>query len=452
LSTQHNETDNLSNVEPRTERRDRLHVVAETGRERALLIGLNVYPESREETLEHLEELELLADTAGADTVLSVVQNLPKRDVAHFIGRGKVEELKAIIEEEKITIVIVDGELSPAQARNLERAFERKVVDRTGIILDIFATRARTSEARTQVELAQLQYLLPRLSRMWSHLSKQYGGIGSKGPGETQIESDRRLVRTRITHLREKLERIDTQRETQRKGRAEMFRVALVGYTNAGKSTLMNEVTGAEVLAEDRLFATLDSTVRAVELAPGRTILLSDTVGFIRKLPSHLVASFRSTLAEVREADVLLHVVDASSDAAAAHIATVEETLRDIGAGHVPTIMVLNKVDLIPSDDDRLRDLLAKYPDAVAVSAARGFGIRALRDRLAEVYEQSFMELVVQLPIERWHQAARLYDLADVLDKEFDETNATMRLRFSPKVRDHVERILTAIGAETKGA
>jgi GTP-binding protein HflX len=260
----------------------RLHTIQEHERERALLVGLALWPVTREETVDHLNELELLADTAGADTVYKVIQSLPRMDSAFFIGKGKAEEIAQMVEEEGINLVIFDDDLSPVQARNLERVINRKVVDRSGLILDIFAKRARSSEARTQVELAQLQYMMTRLTRQWTHLSKQYGGIGTKGPGETQIETDRRLIRTRIALLREKLEKIDTQRETQRKGREERFRFALVGYTNAGKSTLMNELTGAGVHAEDRLFATLDSTVRAVELTQGRTVLVSDTVGFIR--------------------------------------------------------------------------------------------------------------------------------------------------------------------------
>jgi len=413
-----------------------------------MLIGLTVYPETREETMEHLEELELLADTAGADTVMRVVQTLPKREVATFLGKGKVEELGEIIEEEGINVVIVDADLSPVQARNLEKAFERKVVDRTGLILDIFAQHARSSEARTQVELAQLQYLLPRLTRMWTHLSKQYGGIGTKGPGETQIESDRRLIRTRIAHLREKLQRIDTQRETQRKGRAELFRIALVGYTNAGKSTLMNELTAAGVHVENRLFATLDSTVRSVELTPGRTVLVSDTVGFIRKLPSNLVASFRSTLAEVREADLLLHVVDASSPAVEDHIKVVEETLQQIGAADVPAALVLNKIDLLHTEDERLRDLMQRHPVAIPISAARGLGLQSLRSRLVEAVESTFEQIEVRVPIGRFSSLAKVYEYADVLNRRFDEEHAYLTVRYSPKVRDRIEHILFVSNAE----
>lgn len=426
----------------------RIHEVPIDQRERALLLGLTVYPETREETIEHLDELELLADTAGADTILKIIQTLPKRDVATFFGKGKVEELSEVIEDDDINVVIVDADLSPVQARNLERSFNRKVVDRSGLILDIFARRARTSEARTQVELAQLQYLLPRLTRMWTHLSKQYGGIGTKGPGETQIETDRRLIRTRISGLRQKLERIETQRETQRKGREELFRIALVGYTNAGKSTLMNELTGAGVHAENRLFATLDPTVRSVELTPGRTVLVSDTVGFIRKLPSNLIASFRSTLAETREADLLLHVVDASSVAVEEHIAVVDETLKQIDAANVPVIIVFNKIDLMQPGDERLRDLVFRHPNAVLISAARGLGLQSLKDALVEAVEATLVEVDVRAPIGNFNRLAKIYEYADVLDRRFDEEHVYATIRFSPKMRDHVEHVLAVARAE----
>jgi GTP-binding protein HflX len=428
---------------------NKLHTIASNERERALLIGITVFPETREETLEHLDELELLADTAGADTVMKVVQGLPRKDSAHFIGKGKVEELAQVVQDDDITLVVVDDDLSPVQARNLGRILNRKVIDRSGLILDIFAQRARSSEARTQVELAQLQYMLPRLTRQWTHLSKQFGGIGTKGPGETQIETDRRMIRSRIAHLREKLEKIETQRETQRKGRNELFRAALVGYTNAGKSTLMNEITGAGVHAENRLFATLDSTVRAVELTPGRSVLLSDTVGFIRKLPSHLVASFRSTLAEVREADVLLHVVDVASPSVNEQIRVVEETLKDIEAENIPVLMVFNKVDLLEPGDETLHDLQRRYPNSVSISAARGLGIQALRSKLVDLVEQTYVDRTVQVPIARYSFLSKIYEYADVLEKKFDEEYAYVRLRFSPKVRDHIEHILSLANSVT---
>ncbi len=425
------------------------HISNQT-RERALLIGLAVFPLTRDEATEHLNELELLADTAGADTVDKILQGLPRPDSAYFIGKGKAEEIAEMVEDEGVTLIIVDDDLSPVQTRNLERTINRKVVDRSGLILDIFASRARSSEARTQVELAQLQYMLPRLTRQWTHLSKQYGGIGTKGPGETQIETDRRMIRARISHLREKLGKIETQRKTQRKRREEQFKIALVGYTNAGKSTLMKELTGADVHAEDRLFATLDTTVRTLELKPGLTALLSDTVGFIRKLPPHLVASFRSTLAETIEADVLLHVIDIASPSVLEQMKVVEYTLEEIGATDIPVLLVFNKVDLIDSESDVLDDLLARYPDAIAISAARGLHVHALRERLIEIMEETYKERIVQVPIARYNQLMQLHDYAEILDRHFDDQYGTLRFRYSPKMNDHVEHILAAAQAEEK--
>lgn len=419
-------------------------------RERALLIGLAVWPNTRQIAEDHLNELEFLADTAGADTVHKIIQGLPKKDGAWYIGKGKVEEVTALVEEDDISLVIVDDDLSPVQIRNLEKAIGRKVIDRSALILDIFASRARTSEARTQVELAQLLYLMPRLTRMWTHLSKQYGGIGTKGPGETQIETDRRIIKTRIAHLREKLARIETQRETQRKGRSEMFRVALVGYTNAGKSTLMNELAGVNTVhAENRLFATLDTTVRAVEVKPGRTVLLSDTVGFIRKLPSHLVASFRSTLAEAREADLLLHVVDSSSPIVKEQIDVVNQTLKDIGAGEVPTLMVFNKADALKPGDETLRALMDAYPEGVAISAMTGLGVHALREKIAGLVEETYRERIVRVPMIRWHHIAKLHEYVDPLEKGFDNEHGYFHFRYSPKMEEQVARVLAAAQAET---
>ena len=428
----------------------KLHSPNLKARERAILIGLIVYPTTRQVAEEHIAELELLADTAGADTVHRLVQSLAKPDGATYIGKGKVEEVKEIIEkDESITLVIIDDDLSPVQLRNLEREFELKVVDRSGLILDIFASRARSREARTQVELAQLLYLMPRLTRMWTHLSKQYGGIGTKGPGETQIETDRRIIKTRISHLREKLTKIETQRETQRKGRSEMFRVSLVGYTNAGKSTLMNELVGErEVHAEDRLFATLDTTVRQVEIKSGRTVLLSDTVGFIRKLPSHLLAGFHSTLAEAREADLLLHVVDISSPSVYEQITVVEQTLKEIEAGDIPVLMVFNKIDLLEAQSDRLRDLSDRYAGSMAISAATGLGVHALREQVAEIVEETYSERIIRVPMSHWHHIARLHEWIDPIEKNFDEEHGYLQFRYSPKTHDHVEKALAAANAE----
>ncbi|MFT7298023.1 MAG: GTP-binding protein HflX [Sphingobacteriales bacterium] len=314
--------------------------------EKAVLVGVVHDRYTEAETFEFLDELEFLARTAGADTRKIFTQKLSKPDVKTFVGKGKLEEVRNFVVEENIDMVIFDEELSPSQLRNIERILECKILDRNNLILDIFATRAQTAQAKTQVELAQTQYILPRLTNMWTHLSKQKGGIGMKGPGETEIETDRRIVRDKITLLKKKLIKLDKQNESQRKQRAKMIRVALVGYTNVGKSTLMNLVSKSDVFAENKLFATLDTTVRKVVLG-NVPFLLSDTVGFIRKLPHSLIESFKSTLDEVREADILLHVVDISHPKFQSHMDTVNNTLEEIGAGEIPKITIFNKIDAI---------------------------------------------------------------------------------------------------------
>src|SRR5690625_3618398 len=295
---------------------------------------------------EHLDELELLAISAGAVTGGKVLQNRIHPDPATYVGKGKLDELAQMAAGRSIDVVIFDDDLSPTQVRNIEKGLKRKILDRSGLILDIFASRAKTAAAKTQVELAQLQYLLPRLTRFWSHLSRQEGGIATKVPGETQIETDRRLIGRRISQIKDRLEKLDRQRTTQRKGRSGVPRVSLVGYTNAGKSTLMNTLTESWVLTEDKLFATLDATVRKLSLK-NHDVLLSDTVGFIRKLPHHLIESFKSTLDEVRDADILLHVVDASGRMIEEYIDVVDSTLKDLNIGDYKKILVFNKIDLM---------------------------------------------------------------------------------------------------------
>ena len=312
--------------------------------ERAVLVGLITAGETEKQEQEYLEELAFLVDTAGGITEKTFTQKMQKPERATFVGTGKLEEIQAYVKAEEIDVVVFDDELSPMQLRNIENELNVKVLDRSHLILDIFASRAQSAQAKTQVELAQLQYLLPRLTRMWTHLERQKGGIGMRGPGETQIESDRRMIKEKISILKEKLKLIDKQNETQRKNRKEMVRVALVGYTNVGKSTIMNMLSKSEVFAENKLFATLDTTVRKVvfENVP---FLLSDTVGFIRKLPHHLVECFKSTLDEVREADILIHVVDISHPNFEDHINTVNETLKELGAIDKEMITVFNKID-----------------------------------------------------------------------------------------------------------
>ncbi|MXV14122.1 GTPase HflX [Hufsiella ginkgonis] len=312
--------------------------------ERAVLVGIVTPGETEDETREYLDELAFLVDTAGGETVRSFTQKMQRPERATFVGTGKLEEINAFVKSEEIDIVVFDDELSPSQLRNIENELQVKILDRSNLILDIFARRAQTAQAKTQVELAQLQYLLPRLTRLWTHLERQKGGIGMRGPGESQIETDRRLILQKISLLKEKLRQIDKQNETQRKNRGELVRVALVGYTNVGKSTIMNLVSKSEVFAENKLFATLDTTVRKVVIG-NLPFLLSDTVGFIRKLPHHLVECFKSTLDEVREADILLHVVDISHANFEDHIRTVNETLKELGAVDKPVITIFNKTD-----------------------------------------------------------------------------------------------------------
>jgi GTP-binding protein HflX len=312
--------------------------------ERTILIGLVKNRADAERIEDYLDELAFLVDTAGGITVKRFVQRLETPDPRTFIGSGKLNEIKLFVKEEGIDIAIFDDELSPSQARNIENELGIKVLDRNNLILDIFASRAHTSHARTQVELAQYEYLLPRLTRMWTHLERQQGGIGMRGPGEREIETDRRIVRDRISLLKEKLEEIDKVKTTQRKGRKDMVRVALVGYTNVGKSTLMNLISKSDVFAENKLFATLDTTVRKVVIE-NLPFLLTDTVGFIRKLPHSLVESFKSTLDEVREADLLVHIVDISHHDFEDQIRVVNQTLAEIGANDKPTILLFNKID-----------------------------------------------------------------------------------------------------------
>jgi GTP-binding protein HflX len=312
--------------------------------ERAILIGL-IYPgQDENRSREYLAELAFLTETAGAEPVNTFLQKLTISDPRTFVGSGKIEEIADFVANNKINIAIFDDELSPAQLRNIENALGCRVLDRTNLILDIFAKRARTSHARTQVELAQYQYLLPRLTRMWTHLERQRGGIGLRGPGETEIETDRRIIRDKIALLKERLKKIDMQMATQRKNRGKMVRVALVGYTNVGKSTIMNLLSKSDLFAENKFFATLDATVRKVVIG-NLPFLLSDTVGFIRKLPHDLVKSFKSTLDEVRESDLLLHVVDISHPRFEEQIRIVIETLRELGSAHKPAIIVFNKID-----------------------------------------------------------------------------------------------------------
>ncbi|MFP8489343.1 GTPase HflX [Gracilimonas sp. Q87] len=412
-------------------------------RERVALVGLYGPETTRFQAEEYLDELELLTDTAGGITVEKILQNKTHPDPSTYIGKGKLTELKRIMGERKIDTVIFDDDLSPTQLRNIEQVTDAKVLDRSSLILDIFASRAKTAAAKTQVELAQLQYLLPRLTRYWTHLSRQTGGIGTKGPGETQIETDRRLIGRRISVLKEKLDKLSKQRTTQRKGREDMTRISLVGYTNAGKSTLMNALTETGVFAEDRLFATLDSTVRRHELE-NHSVLLSDTVGFIRKLPHNLVESFKSTLDEVREADILLHVVDASSKMADEYIEVVEETLEEIEATNKRTILVFNKVDKM--DAHQVADMKQRYPNAIFVSAEQRIGLKELERSIEDMIELEYDNHTLQIPVSKYKAVAFIHENATVENESYEGTDVEMTFSMSEKDFKQLSHLLDTIG------
>ncbi len=395
--------------------------------ERAIAVGYERKGGNRKLAEEHLLELVFLAETAGAEVVETFFQEVERIHPGTAIGKGKVEEIKFYIEMKDIQLVIFDDDLSPVQAKNLENAFKVKVIDRSWLILDIFASRARTLEAKTQVELAQLKYLQPRLTRMWTHLSKQYGGIGTKGPGETQIETDRRIIKTRIQKLEKKLLHIDIQREQQRKGRDKLPRFALVGYTNAGKSTLMNILTDSGVYTEDKLFATLDTTVRTFPLPGGTKALISDTVGFIRKLPTHLVASFRSTLAEVAEADILIHVLDISNPFVEEQYQVVNDTLKELGAKNKPTILVLNKSDIIEDRSD-LQYFENKYENSLLISAKRGINILALLDAFRQKIEDISNIYKVLLPYSASGLLPKLYDVCTISERSDNDDGSLFKV------------------------
>ena len=336
----------------------------ETGQpeEKAILVGINYPGQDDHETEEYIDELSFLTETAGALPIKRFIQKLDVPNPGTFVGSGKIAEIAAFVAENRIDLAIFDDELTSVQLRNIEKVLQCRTIDRTNLILDIFANRARTSQARTQVELAQYQYLLPRLTRMWTHLERQRGGIGLRGPGETEIETDRRIIRDKITALKEQLKKIDTQMSTQRKNRGKMVRVSLVGYTNVGKSTIMNLLSKSDVFAENKLFATLDTTVRKVVIG-NLPFLLSDTVGFIRKLPHDLVKSFKSTLDEVRESDLLIHIVDISHPGFEDQIKVVNETLSDLGSANKPAIIIFNKIDAftyVARDGDDLTPVMKK--------------------------------------------------------------------------------------------
>lgn len=411
-------------------------------KEKVLLVGLYGLSSAKFQAEEHLEELAMLTDTAGGITVGRVLQQRNRPDVSSYVGKGKLQELKGQMKALDAKTIIFDDDLSPTQIRNVEKVTESKVLDRSALILDIFASRAQTSAAKTQVELAQLQYLLPRLTRYWTHLSRQSGGIGTKGPGETQIETDRRIIGQRIGVLKSKLEKLDRQRTTQRKSRDSMVRVSLVGYTNAGKSTLMNALTNSGVFAENRLFATLDSTVRRHQLN-NHEILLSDTVGFIRKLPHHLVESFKSTLDEVREADLLLHVVDGSCPMVHEYIEVVDETLKELKATKQDRILIFNKVDRM--NDEQHEMLRQEYPDAHYISAVRGIGLSELEAAIEDRIETQYLAIDVEIPLHAYKAVAFIHEHAHVDSEKYNENNVLISCKIDQKDFKQLSKMLDTI-------
>ncbi len=388
--------------------------------EKTVLVGLYGLETPITKAGEYIDELEMLVNTAGGKVIDKILQNRDKPDPTTYIGKGKLAEIAASAKQMEADIIIFDDDLSPTQARNIERETKIKILDRSGLILDIFASRAKTAAAKTQVELAQLQYLLPRLTRYWTHLSRQKGGIGTKGPGETQIETDRRLIGKRISVLKSKLEKLDKQRKTQRKGREGTLRIALVGYTNVGKSSLLNALTSTDVLAENKLFATLDSTVRRFD-TNSTSVLLSDTVGFIRKLPHHLVDSFKSTLDEIRESDMLIHVMDTASDSVLEYKKVVDETLKGIGSDDKPTILAFNKIDAV-SDPETLAGLKREFPDAVFISASRGIGLGKLENKIETYAMADYVKTDMKISLQNFKAISYIFDSAEVFHKKyFDE-------------------------------
>ncbi|MDQ3515481.1 MAG: GTPase HflX [Gemmatimonadota bacterium] len=381
---------------------------------------------------EHLEELDQLVDTAGGKVVGTLTQQLDRPNPATYLGKGKIEELGQRVTETGATLIVFDDELTPAQGKNVEDATGRRVMDRAELILDIFATRARSNEAKLQVELAQLQYMLPRLTRMWAHLERFKGGIGMRGPGETQLETDRRLINQRIKTLRQRLEEVERSREVQRSGRRDAFRASLVGYTNAGKSSILRGLSGApEVFVEDRLFATLDPLTRDVNIGENYPVVLTDTVGFIRKLPHDLVASFRATLSEVREADMLLHVIDANHPQWEEQLAVVNEVLAEIEAQEKPVMHVFNKVDQLGPDEfaalqDRVRD---EIPTAVFVSAIAEDGLEPLRRSLLASLRTQRPVIEVRIPGSDGKLLAEIHREGEVVGQAQDGEVVILRAR-----------------------
>jgi len=398
--------------------------------ENAFLVGVSHGDQTIEVVKEHLSELKLLAETAGAKVVGKITQNLRKINPQYFIGKGKALQIIEQAKKLSVKLIIFDDELNPGQVKNFLRLAKNiKIIDRNGLILDIFWKHAQTREAKTQVELAQLEYILPRLTRQWSHLERQMGGIGTlAGMGESQIEVDRRLIRQRISKLKKNLTYIEKERQTQSKRRKDEYRVALVGYTNAGKSTLMRALSGEDVFIENQLFATLDTTIRKVQLDNHHFILLSDTVGFIRKLPHDLVASFRSTLLEVLESNLILLVLDAASDQLSEHLNTIGEVLKELGAERYEALTVLNKIDLI-SDNGKINYLKRKYPDAIMVSAKDQLRLDRLIAEMIKSMNADYETAEITFSYEQGKELAKAQENVEVLERHYQDDSIRLKIK-----------------------
>ena len=409
--------------------------------ERAILIGLEKEGVSKWDLRDSMEELRELANSAGAEVVSTVTQKLQKPTAPYYIGKGKAEGLKSSIQDRQVTSVIFDNELSPAQGRNLENLLSRKVLDRTQLILDIFAQRARSREGRLQIELAQLQYLLPRLTRMWTHLSRQTGGIGTRGPGETQLEVDRRRVQERIARLERELESVRKTRAVQRQGRKrhQWPVAAVVGYTNAGKSTLLNLLTGADLVAEDKLFATLDPTTRSFSLPNNQRVLLTDTVGFLRKLPHTLIESFKATLEEVGEADLLIHVVDLSHARVDEQMAAVDSVIKELGAFGKQTVIVFNKIDNL--ENRELAEIYTKrFPGSVAISARTSEGLGTLVQALQDALSAWRLRSRFRIPASESALIAEIHRVGHVLELHYENENVLVVAHVPPHLEQKLAR------------
>ena len=414
-------------------------------REKAFLVGVILKGSSRVQIEEQLEELKFLADTAGADIIGKFTQNRSRPDPATFIGKGKAETIINQASELDCNLIIFNDDISPTQIKNLQKIAGEttKVIDRTGLILDIFTKHAKTKEAKTQVQLAQLEYFLPRLTRIWTHLERQMGGIGTRaGAGETQIEIDRRLIRSQIAKLKRELTAIEKQRKVQNNRRVNAFRIALVGYTNAGKSTLMNALTDADVLVQDQLFATLDTTTRKLEnIEVGIPVLLSDTVGFIRNLPHNLIASFRSTLGEIRDVDLLLKVFDASFGNIHEHIDTVEEVLKEMDMPNKTNIIVLNKIDAI-TGPQQLSGLKTRFKEASFISSLKNIGLKELSDRIEKTITSEFQKDVFHLSFKQTKLLDTIYTLTRVLKKKSDYNGIRLEVEGNRESLDKIRQII----------